>query len=439
MRKRFMISSIGFLGMVLLLGGCALPKSTFRNNMTWTPVPASGLIDANVRIEPECKFTPEYYQLWKSWLNPDENILNYQQASCEAIMDDMTGSHIFRNIASPGDPNYDLYIKLVSMNARESEKINLSVMDPQKQRVIASYDGGAALSSSSYPIWNAAVRQILANIRIQMVSDYQEGKRIRTFLAGKERMQSTALQPQQPAPISAEDQKADAVAYQQAKSLDTLQAYTEFLHAHPSSPSRHEALKAMAGIIKLQGGSYESYRKFVVEYEDGLEFVPTQHRLALTGPEGTRVHDIIKLLKRRIKDTVIAAKIRSRNALYKDFDIEEIESLQKMGITDALIEAMIDSTTRGKRGQEELQKKKEMENLLAEIQRTQKKLDAAKAQEQQQQPQTAAPAQQSNGPSVGETVKNCAAQITALQACKQLPWPANSVCAATAKSQFPCQ
>jgi len=110
-----------------------------------------------------------------------------------------------------------------------------------------------------------------------------------------------------------------------------------------------------------------------------------------------------------------------------------------MGITDALVAAMIDSTTRGKRGQEELQKKKEMEDLLAEIQRAQRKLDLLKTAQEQQQPQAAAQGQQTSGPSVGDTVKNCAAQITALQACKQLPWPANSLCAATAKSQFPCQ
>jgi hypothetical protein len=435
MKINFITICIGFLGLVLLLGGCALPKSSFRNNMTWTPIPASGLIDANVRVEPECKFTPEYHQLWKSWMNPDENIVNYQQASCEAIMADMAGSHVFRNIVPPGDPNYDLSIKLISMNARELEKINLTVMDPQKQNVIAKYEGSAALSSSAYTVWNAAVRGILANIRYQMVGDYQAGKLVTTNLAGKERAQA----PARTAAIAPADEKADAAAYQQAKSQNTLQAYTEFLHAHPSSPSRRKALQSMCGIIKTQGGSYERYRKFVAEYEDGLEFVPSRHRLALTGPEGMRIHDIITLLKRGIDDTVIAAKIRSHNARYKDFDFDEIASLKKMGITDPLVAAMIDSTTRAKHDQEELQKKKEMENLLAEIQRAQRKLDSMKAAQEQQQPQASVQGQQANGPSVGETVKNCASQITALEACKQLPWPANSVCAATAKSQFPCQ
>lgn len=229
----------------------------------------------------------------------------------------------------------------------------------------------------------------------------------------------------------------DLRAYQEAKSLNTFDAYTEFLRAHPASSNRHDALAAMSLLIKRQNGSYESYRKFVVEFDDGLEFVPLPHRLALTGPEGTRVHDILRLLKQGIEDKVIAAKIRMQNASYKDFNYEEIGTLKTMGMTSVLIEAMLDSTTRAKREQEDLQKKKDMENLLAEIQQSQKKLDTIKVA--QQQPQVTAPGQQASGPSVGDTVKNCAAQIAALEGCKHLPWPANSLCAATAKSQFPCQ
>jgi hypothetical protein len=224
-----------------------------------------------------------------------------------------------------------------------------------------------------------------------------------------------------------EQELEDAGAYKQAKSLNTLQAYAVFLRAHPASPSRRKALESMSRVINTQGGSYESYRKFVAEYEDGLEFVPSQQRLSLVGPEGIRVHDIIGLLKQGIKDTVIAAKVRMQNAMYKDFDGKEMITLKKMGMTDVLIEAMLDSTGRAKRAQEELQQKKEMEKLLAEIQQAQKKLDEAKTE------------QNESGPSLGDTVKNCAAQIAALEACKRLPWPANSVCASTAKSQFPCQ
>jgi hypothetical protein len=231
----------------------------------------------------------------------------------------------------------------------------------------------------------------------------------------------------------------DLRAYQQAKSSNTLSAYAEFLHAQPSSPCRKEALAAMCLLINKQKDPDEGFKKFIADYEDGLEFVPSRHRLSLIGPEGMRVADIHGLLAQGIDDKVIAAKIRMQNAVYKDFDVKELVALKAMGITSVLVEAMLDSTTRAKHEQEELRKKKEMEDLLAEIQQTQKKLNEIKAAQEQQQSEAPTTAGQSSGPSVGDTVKNCSAQIAALEACKHLPWPASTVCAAAAKSQFPCQ
>jgi len=232
---------------------------------------------------------------------------------------------------------------------------------------------------------------------------------------------------------------ADMRAYQQAKSKNTVPAYAEFLRTQPSSPSRRKILATMSKLIEKQKDPNEGFKKFIDEFGDGAEFVPPQYRLALIGPEGMRVGDILELLNQGIEDKVIAAKIRMQNGIYKNFDIKELGALKKMGVTGVLVEAMLDSTTRAKREQEELRKKKEMEDLLAEIQQTQKKLNEMKAAQEQQPSQTEAQGQQAGGPSVGDTVKNCAAQIAALEACKHLPWPASTVCAATAKSQFPCQ
>ena len=99
---------------------------------------------------------------------------------------------------------------------------------------------------------------------------------------------------------------------------------------------------------------------------------------------------------------------------------------------------MIESTARVTRDAEELQKKKYMEDLLAEIQRMQNKLDDLKTA-QASGAVVPVSAGQSQGPSVGDAVKNCAAQIAALEACKQLPSLAAMVCKAAAKSQFPCE
>jgi hypothetical protein len=176
-----------------------------------------------------------------------------------------------------------------------------------------------------------------------------------------------------------------------------------------------------------------------MEYKDAIAFVPFEYRLGLTGPEGMRVDDILGLLRQGIEDKVIAAKIRMQNAVYKDFDVKELGALKKMGISGVLVEAMLDSTTRAKRAQEELQKKKEMEDLLAEIQRTQKKLESMRVAQERQQSQPSVSVGQDSGPSLNDTVKNCAAQVAALEACRHLSGIFQAVCRATAKSQFPCQ
>jgi len=240
------------------------------------------------------------------------------------------------------------------------------------------------------------------------------------------------------APLMAK-RNAEARDYQQASSKNTLEGYGAFLRAHPDASTRKTALAAMAQLIKKQEDPTQGYKRFIDEFQDGTEFVPATYRLSLVGPEGMRVGDILGLLREGIEDRVIAAKIRMQDGIYKDFDVKEMVALKKMGMTSLLIEAMLDSTTRAKRAREEQQKKKDMENLLAEIQNAHRKLDMMKAAQQQQQPQAAATGRQDSGPSLGETLQNCASQVAALEACKHLPWPANSVCASTAKSQFPCQ
>ena len=228
-------------------------------------------------------------------------------------------------------------------------------------------------------------------------------------------------------------------AYAEAKTLNTFDAYVAFLKAHPASEHRREALETMAGLIQKRNGTNADYKKFVSAYEDGLEFVPEKYRLALTGPDGMRVHDIVALRKKGVEDNLIGAKIRAGKGKYKDFSFEEMDALKKIGISAVLIEAMIDSTTRAKREEEELQKKQAMEDILAEIQRVQRKLAELKSvQPSAVTPVPVSTAGQSKGPSVTDTVQNCASQIAALEACKHLPSFGAMICKATAKSQFPC-
>jgi hypothetical protein len=180
-----------------------------------------------------------------------------------------------------------------------------------------------------------------------------------------------------------------AAAYEQVKKANSYAAYEDFLKRFPDAPERKEALAALAGIVGTPKPTLAGYKKFVNEFPDGLEFVPQDTQLFLIGPEGMRVHDILGLLKEGIEDTVIAAKIRMQNGIYRDFSFKEISALKKKGVPACIVEAMLDSTNRAKRAQEEQQKKQEMEALLADIQHAQKRLDELKTAQAQQVPASA--------------------------------------------------
>ena len=94
------------------------------------------------------------------------------------------------------------------------------------------------------------------------------------------------------------------------------------------------------------------------------------------------------------------------------------------------------------REQDDLRNKNEREGLMAELQHMRKKLDELKTAqaEQQSQAPSATTASQASAPSLGDTVNNCASQLAALEACKQLPHLAGMIlCKSVAKSQFPCE
>lgn len=196
--------------------------------------------------------------------------------------------------------------------------------------------------------------------------------------------------------------------------------------------------------------TYDLKVTVLVKEADGFNANPSEiaiktqkMSISFTGPEGMQIRDIIRYLKNGIDEKVIAAKIHFQNGEYKNFSFDEIQELTNMGISNVLIEAMLESTTQSKNKADDLQNKKEMEALLAEIQHMHQKIDelkVAKERQESQQPQSSSLASNSSTESsLGDTLKNCAAQLAALEGCKHLPGLAQPVCRSLAKSQFPCQ
>lgn len=224
---------------------------------------------------------------------------------------------------------------------------------------------------------------------------------------------------------------------QEERPLVTLDACAGFLRSCPASPRRQDILAQMCRLIAEQKGEYEDYRKFVLEFEDGLPFVPYRYRLLLTGPEGLRVHDCLESIRNGAESGMVLEKVRVRKGVYRDFTDEEIDTLKQMGLTVDLIQAMLESTHEAKRAEKALLRNTGGGASPAGGYPLQMRRDEMYSSGEQQPAQ--APASGGYVPSVGEALANCAAQITGLEGCKRLSGFAQSLCNATVKAQFPCQ
>ena len=86
-------------------------------------------------------------------------------------------------------------------------------------------------------------------------------------------------------------------------------------------------------------------------------------RLILTGPQGMKVGDIKKLIKKGRSETIITALIQRVKVPYKEFTLEEIDILSEMKLSDNIIASMINVTTELLKNEE---KKKQQQFYLSE-------------------------------------------------------------------------
>lgn len=101
-------------------------------------------------------------------------------------------------------------------------------------------------------------------------------------------------------------------------------------------------------VIELEAQQdLKALRELAEDQPDSVYFLQDKAlRIALTGPKGMKVGDIRKLLKQGKSEILVASLIGRVETPYKKFDLEEIELLQKMGLSDQIIASMIDVTTK---------------------------------------------------------------------------------------------
>lgn len=102
--------------------------------------------------------------------------------------------------------------------------------------------------------------------------------------------------------------------------------------------------KNITAFIKQK--NYAGLKTYVNQNPGASYYIPDYKlRLLFIGPEKFQVGDIINYKKKNMSDLLLAAKIKSVKAPYKQFTMDEIVMLQEYQISDTLIAAMIEVTT----------------------------------------------------------------------------------------------
>jgi hypothetical protein len=171
----------------------------------------------------------------------------------------------------------------------------------------------------------------------------------------------------------------------------------------PALPTRNSIIKAQELAIIAERNKAKAKLNELVEKKDigGLKsYVDDQPealsdikdarlQLLFIGPKELRVADIVQMVKEKRKDAFIIAKINNTSSAYKNFTDNETTELNKMGVSDELVAAMINVTSEYNKEQRRLEEQKRVQAGQNSILEKQQALFAQQQAQQQQinQPQ----------------------------------------------------
>jgi hypothetical protein len=144
-------------------------------------------------------------------------------------------------------------------------------------------------------------------------------------------------------------------------------------------------LKGLVAEINILG-----LRSYVDDHPETLyDIKDARLQLLLVGPSELRVMDIVQMVKEKRKDAFIIAKINNTSSAYKNFTDNETTELNKMGVSDELVAAMINVTSEYNKEQRRLEEQKRVQAGQNSILEKQQALFAQQQVQQQQinQPQ----------------------------------------------------
>ncbi|MCK4911480.1 MAG: DsbC family protein, partial [Thermodesulfovibrionales bacterium] len=152
---------------------------------------------------------------------------------------------------------------------------------------------------------------------------------------------------------------------------DNIIAFHEFLGKYPSGKKRKEALERLSMLIDQKSDNLILYRDFIARYPDGLSAIPEEYRLLYVGPRELPLYAILQLLGEGMDEDQVAAKVSSMIGRYKEFTVEEVQRLTEMGVSDTIVDAMLEATFKAKRREEEARRQRHVTRLMEEADQVQ--------------------------------------------------------------------
>lgn len=141
-------------------------------------------------------------------------------------------------------------------------------------------------------------------------------------------------------------------------------AISIYLETEAKNIQNQKRYAEVNGYIKNK--DFKGLKKYIEKNPNSVHYIKDATvRLLFVGPKGLQVGDIKRHLKNGKSELIVTSLINRVKEPYKEFSIEEIETLQKMGLSDKIISAMINVTTK-------LYEKDEMLKQNAKMQQGQK-------------------------------------------------------------------
>jgi len=200
----------------------------------------------------------------------------------------------------------------------------------------------------------------------------------------------------------------------------------KFCRRYPQSTLLSKALANHYAQLEKSSRFIVSYSKLIHQCPQAKKYQPAYYELLNIGPEAMTISDILRLMHNGMSSTLIATKIKTSDNAYQDFNLEEISQLNKFGLKDDIISAMIEATYTKKKADE-------IQTRLKKLEEENKRLKAT--QVQQNKTRTAAAQQKQEEKSMP---LECIKLAAALKACDEASGFLSMGCKAIAKSQFDC-